>query len=171
MTVSPVIRHSQGAGGYPRRTGAPEQDCPGVRLSDPSKTLAESGLYLTRGFRMVHRILMKLVGCTTYRAFRFFLYLRRETEGVSEHAHGLERHPGLERELQCGGLNGKSQNPPFLFFSFLCFIYLLIRLPWVFMAACRLSCSTACGILVPRTGIKPETFSLEGGLLNPGLSG
>ena len=88
MTVSPVIRHSQEAGGYPRRTGAPEQDCPGVRLSDPSKTLAESGSYLTRGFRMVHRILMKLVGCTTYRAFRFFLYLRRETEGVSEHTHG-----------------------------------------------------------------------------------
>ena len=111
---------------------------------------------------------MKLVGCTTYRAFRFFLYLRRETEGVSEHTR---RHPGLERELQRGGLEGKSQNPPFLFFSFLCFIYLLIRLPWVFVAARRLSCSTACGILVPRTGIKPENFSLEGGLLNPGPSG
>ena len=59
------------------------------------------------------------------------------------------RRPGLEKELQCGGLDGESQNLPVLFFSFLYFIYLLIWLPWVFVAACRLSCSTACGILVP----------------------
>ena len=137
-------------------------------LSDPSKALVENGSYLTRGFRMVHRILMKLVGCTTYRAFRFFLYLRRETEGVSEHAHGDTLG---WKELQRGGLDGEPQSPPFLFFSFLYFIYLLIQLSWVFAAECRLGCSMAHGILVPQPGIKPKTFSLEGRLLNPGPPG
>lgn len=33
---------------------------------------------------MVHRTLMKLVGCTMYSAFKFFLYLRREQERTSE---------------------------------------------------------------------------------------
>lgn len=34
--------------------------------------------YLMRGLKMFHSALMRLVGCTTYNAFRFFLYLRRE---------------------------------------------------------------------------------------------
>ena len=39
--------------------------------------------------------------------------------------------------------------------------------------ACRLSCSEACGILVPRPGIEPASPALEGGFLNtvpPGKS-
>lgn len=34
--------------------------------------------HLMRGLKMFHSALMRLVGCTTYNAFRFFLYLRRE---------------------------------------------------------------------------------------------
>ena len=34
-----------------------------------------------------------------------------------------------------------------------------------------LSCPPACGILVPRPGIKPTTFALEGGFLTTGPPG
>ena len=138
-------------------------------LSDPGETPAGSGSYLTRGFRMVHRTLMKLVGCTTYRAFRFFLYLRRETEGVSEHGHGDTL--GWKRNCSAVASTASLRTFQSFFFSFLYFIYLLIWLPWVFVAACRLSCSTACGILIPQPGVKPENFSLEGGFLKPGPPG
>lgn len=37
--------------------------------------------HLMRGLKMFHSALMRLVGCTTYSAFRFFLYLRRERRG------------------------------------------------------------------------------------------
>ena len=35
------------------------------------------------------------------------------------------------------------------------------------VAALELSCSVACGILVPRPGVKPMSPALEGGLLSP----
>ena len=35
----------------------------------------------------------------------------------------------------------------------------------------ELGCPTACGILVPRTGIKPACLALEGGFLTPGAPG
>ena len=41
------------------------------------------------------------------------------------------------------------------------------------VAACGLSCPVACGILVPRPGIKPVSLALEGGFLTtepPGKS-
>ena len=39
------------------------------------------------------------------------------------------------------------------------------------VVAHRLSCPVACGILVPRPGIKPTSLSLEGGLFTTGLPG
>ena len=36
------------------------------------------------------------------------------------------------------------------------------------VAVHRLSCPTACGILVPRPGIEPESPALEGGFLTTG---
>ena len=39
------------------------------------------------------------------------------------------------------------------------------------VAACRLSCPVACGILVPRPGIKPMSPALEGGFLTTGPPG
>ena len=39
------------------------------------------------------------------------------------------------------------------------------------VAAHRLSCSTACGILVPRPGIKPASHALEGRFLTTGPPG
>ena len=39
------------------------------------------------------------------------------------------------------------------------------------VAACRLSCPTACGILVPRPGIEPASPALEGGFLTTGPPG
>ena len=41
-------------------------------------------------------------------------------------------------------------------------------LHWVFMAASRLSCPEACGILVPRPGMEPTSPALEGGFLTTG---
>ena len=41
-------------------------------------------------------------------------------------------------------------------------------LHWVFMAASRLSCPEACGILVPRPGMEPKSPALEGGFLITG---
>lgn len=37
--------------------------------------------YLMRGLKSIRRTLRKFVGCTTYRAFRLFLYLQREGGG------------------------------------------------------------------------------------------
>ena len=39
------------------------------------------------------------------------------------------------------------------------------------VAVCRLSCLVACGILVPRPGIEPESPALEGGFLTTGPPG
>ena len=39
------------------------------------------------------------------------------------------------------------------------------------VVACGLSCPVACGILVPRPGIKPTSPALEGGLLTTGPLG
>ena len=36
---------------------------------------------------------------------------------------------------------------------------------------CGLSCPAACGILVPRPGIKPESPALEGGFFTTGPPG
>ena len=36
---------------------------------------------------------------------------------------------------------------------------------------CRLGCSVACGVLVPRPGIKPTSLALEGGFLTTGPPG
>ena len=41
----------------------------------------------------------------------------------------------------------------------------------LFLAACRLSCPDAYGILVPQSGIKPASPALEGGLLTTELQG
>ena len=41
-------------------------------------------------------------------------------------------------------------------------------LHWVFMAASRLSCPAACGILVPRPGMEPTFPAREGGFLTTG---
>ena len=65
----------------------------------------------------------------------------------------------------------------FLFFVFN--IYLFIWLHRVFVAAvgfslvvvCRLSCSAACGILVPRPGLEPVSPALESGFLTTGPPG
>ena len=37
--------------------------------------------------------------------------------------------------------------------------------------ACELSCPEACGILVPRPGVEPESPALEGGFFTPGPPG
>ena len=39
------------------------------------------------------------------------------------------------------------------------------------VAACGLSCPTACGILVPQPGIEPASRALEGGFLTTGPPG
>ena len=41
-------------------------------------------------------------------------------------------------------------------------------LHWVFVVACGLSCSMACGILVPRPGMEPVSLALEAGFLTTG---
>ena len=72
------------------------------------------------------------------------------------------------------------------------FIYLFIWLRWVLVASCGswvhrldlwcrhmgtvvaaswLSCSSACGILVPQPGIEPVSPALQGGFLTTGPSG
>ena len=109
-------------------------------LSDPGETPAESGSYLTRGFRMVHRILMKLVGCTTYRAFRFFLYLRRETEGVSEHAHG----DALGWKRNCSVVASTASLRTFQSFFFLFYIL------FIYLFGCLGSSLQRVGLVAPR---------------------
>ena len=52
-------------------------------------------------------------------------------------------------------------------FILLRIVILFFWLSWVFTVTCRLSCPTACGILVPQPGIKPESPALEGGFLTP----
>ena len=42
---------------------------------------------------------------------------------------------------------------------------------WAPVTVPGLGCSTACGILVPQLGIKPETPAMQGGFLTTGLPG
>ena len=61
----------------------------------------------------------------------------------------------------------------YLLFSF-CIPFLFITYLWpqrLFIAACRLSCPVAYGILVPRPGIEPMSPALEGGFLTTQLPG
>ena len=53
---------------------------------------------------------------------------------------------------------------------FLC-VCVCVWLYLVWVAACRLGCPTACGILVLWPGIKPASPALEGGFLTTGLPG
>ena len=51
--------------------------------------------------------------------------------------------------------------------------YLFIQLHEVLVAAHRISCLTACGVLAPQAGIEPMSPTLEGGFLTtrqPGKS-
>ena len=41
------------------------------------------------------------------------------------------------------------------------FFLLKLKLPWFFLAACRLSCSVACEISVSQPGIKPTPSALD----------
>ena len=58
--------------------------------------------------------------------------------------------------------------------KFYLFIWLrrVLAVVWgFFVAPCGLSCPAACGLLVPRPGIKPTSPALEGGLLTTGRPG
>ena len=55
------------------------------------------------------------------------------------------------------GLSCSTQDP-----SLWCVAFLVVR---------RLNCFTACGVLVPRPGIKPVSPALQGGFLTPGPPG
>ena len=58
----------------------------------------------------------------------------------------------------------------FLVYLFCCFL-IFIWLHWVLVVVCGLSCSKACGILVPETGIEPASSALPGGFLTTGPPG
>ena len=51
------------------------------------------------------------------------------------------------------------------------FLKMFIWLCRVLVAACRISCSKARGILVPQPGIKPASPAMQGGFLTTGLPG
>lgn len=62
----------------PHRESHPPEPAGCDAACRPSEVLAENAAYLMSGLKMVHGTLRKLVGCTTYRAFRVFLDLRGE---------------------------------------------------------------------------------------------
>ena len=51
------------------------------------------------------------------------------------------------------------------------FVFIYFWLHWVLVVASGLGYPTACGILVPQTGIKLTSPALEGGFLTPGPPG
>lgn len=84
--------------------GDPSTDTPETVEHDPAFAGPYGDTYLMRGRKRFHRTLMKLVGCTTYSAFRFFLYLWREPQA----ALGLDKiRVGMPEKRTTGGYRGR----------------------------------------------------------------
>ena len=61
-----------------------------------------------------------------------------------------------------------SASPVFFFFFWLCWVFVAAR--WLLFSGHTSLLPVACGILIPRPGLKPTSPALEGRFLTPGLS-
>ena len=102
-------------------------------LSDPGETPRGERLVPDKGLQDGPQDFDEVGGVHNIQGLQVLL-VPEEGDGGGLRAR-TRRHPGLEKELQRGGLNGESQNLPVLFFFF--FIFYL----FTYLAALGLRCS------------------------------